>query len=175
MSGLVNLLSDELHARVNDDPLWRPYLADLDPVVSHAPFGVHLAIFVEPYLEHVLAGRKTVESRFSIRPQAPYRAVSPGDVLLLKRSGGPIVGLCRVSEAWFYRLDPATWSSIRRDFAEELCAQDPAFWEARAGAEYATLLRIVDVRRISALTFDKRDRRGWVVMRQRNHQSTLGF
>jgi len=175
MSGLVNLLSGELHARVNDDPLWRPYLADLDPVVPRAPFGVHLAIFVEPYLEHVLAGRKTVESRFSIRPQAPYRAVSPGDVLLLKHSGGPVVGLCRVTDAWFYRLDPATWSSIRRDFTEELCAQDPAFWEARARAEYATLLRVGDVRRIPALTCDKRDRRGWVVLRQRNVQATLGL
>jgi hypothetical protein len=175
MSTLTNILNGDLHARVNDDPLWRPYLADVSPVASRAAFGVHLAIFIEPYLEHVLAGRKTVEARFSIRPQVPYRAVSTGDVLLLKRSGGPVVGLCRVTDAWFYRLDPETWSSIRRDFTEELCAQDPGFWDARARAEYATLLRIGDVRRIAAVSCEKRDRRGWVVLRQRESQPTLGF
>ena len=67
--------------------------------------GVHLAIFVEPYLELVLAGKKTIESRFSANRCPPYNAVKKGDLLLLKRSGGPVVGVATVGQVWSYDLD----------------------------------------------------------------------
>jgi len=65
--------------------------------------GIHLAVLVEPYLSLILDGKKTIESRFSINRHAPFEQVQRGDVLILKRSSGPIEGLCTVSDAWFYR------------------------------------------------------------------------
>ncbi len=102
------------------------------------PVSLHLAVLVEPYLRFILGGRKTIESRFSVRPTPPYGRVDSGDVVLLKESGGPIVGAFTALSAWDYRLDPDSWAHLRREFAVALCAQD-GFWEERAAAEYATL------------------------------------
>ena len=130
-----------------------------------APFSLHLAIMVEPYLTLMLNGTKTVESRFSANRCAPYGRVEKGDVLLLKKSGGPVVGICMVTYRWFYHLDAASWQTIRRDFGKAICAQDPQFWQDRRDASYATLMRVRHVRAITPITFDKRARRGWVVLR----------
>lgn len=43
---------------------------------------IHLAILTEPYLEWILSGKKTVESRFSIHRVPPFGVVSPGDAFL---------------------------------------------------------------------------------------------
>jgi hypothetical protein len=85
--------------------------------------------------------------------------------ILLKESSGPILGLCRVSNVWFYSLNPNSWQHLRSEFAEALCAQDPDFWSQRAGASFATLMQIDYVRAIEPIPFPKQDRRGWVVLR----------
>jgi len=126
---------------------------------------MHLGIFVEPFLTYILSGQKTVESRFSARQVPPFGCVCAGDIILLKRSGGSIIGLCQVSNVWMYRLNASTWNGIRSEFAEAMCAQDPEFWQMRSRASYATLMRLADVVPIAPLAYPKRDRRGWVVIR----------
>lgn len=129
--------------------------------------GIHLAVFVEPFLGYLLDGTKTIESRFSVTRQAPYEKVCKGDILLVKRSSGPVVGLCRVGQVWFYNLDPDSWAYIRKHFARAICAQDPAFWTAREGASYATLLQVKNVLAIDPVSWPKRSRQGWVVVSPR--------
>ena len=124
----------------------------------------HLAILSEPYLEWILSGRKTIESRFSVNRVAPYGLVRPGDRLLLKRVSGPVLGLCAVSKVAFFELDEATRSRLRERYSKALCAEDPAFWRARERASYATLMYLEDVHRLAPIPCGKRDRRGWVVM-----------
>lgn len=169
MDGAV-LLNGDLHARLSSDPLWYPYLAPLSP--TYSPYGVHLAVFVEPYLGYVLDGTKTVESRFSQRSIPPYRVVSPGDVILLKQSGGPVVGVCRIADAWFYELNPSSWRDVR-GFAKALRVEGETFWDARADASYATLMRIEHPRTVAPLGCVKRDRRGWVVLHRPTDQAQL--
>jgi hypothetical protein len=135
--------------------------------------GIHLAVFVEPYLELVLNGKKTVESRFSVNRCPPYNAVKRGDLLLLKRSGGPIVGVATVGDVWSYHLDPGSWSLIRDRFADQLCITDPGFWASKQGAAYATLMRVERAAEIDPIPILKRDRRGWVVLRSDNQQQEL--
>lgn len=108
-------LADEVRSAVQGDLLWKEYLRQLASP-KQAGFALDLAIFVEPYLQFILEGRKTVESRSSARCGVPYKCVQKGDVVLLKRSGGPIVGLCRIADAWFYGLDPRSWDTIRKEF-----------------------------------------------------------
>ncbi|NVM29292.1 MAG: ASCH domain-containing protein [Candidatus Helarchaeota archaeon] len=136
-------------------------------------FLIHLAIFVEPYLKYILEGKKTVESRFSVNRIAPYKKVHRGDIVLLKRSGGPIVGLCMITDVWFYRLDPKTWLNIKKEFSQYLCVQDPSFWSARENASYATLMKLGHIIRIEPTIYKKRDRRGWVVLNSREKTSKL--
>jgi hypothetical protein len=165
-------LTVDLQAAILGDTFWEPYLSPLAAWDS-APFGVHLGILVEPYLQFVLEGRKTIESRFSARRCAPYMRVRRGDIVLLKRSGGPVVGICQIAHVWFYRLDPQSWRDIRTEFAQALCAQDPQFWKERESASFATLMRIEHVRSITPLPWTKRDRRGWVVLHSGHAQLGL--
>lgn len=126
--------------------------------------SLHLAVFVEPYLEWILHGRKTIESRFSMRRVAPYRVVCPGDLLALKQSGGCIVGVCRVANVQLFELNAANQEYIRHRYSVPLCAEDAAFWQARSRFRYATLIHLSDVSRVRPFACGKRDRRGWVVV-----------
>lgn len=156
----INDLMCRLRATLQQDRTLAAFYRD----VFDTARGVHLGVFVQPYLAYLLDGKKTVESRFSVNRCPPYRRVRPGDILLLKSAAGPIVGICRIEHVWFYTLDAATLQDIQARFTEELCAQDPAFWSQRARAAYATLMRVGDVRHIDSITITKRDRRGWVTL-----------
>jgi hypothetical protein len=128
--------------------------------------GIHLAVFVEPYLSLVLEGKKTIESRFSLNRQSPFERVFVGDILLLKRSSGPIEGLCLVSDSWFYRLKPETWLEIEK-FRRALCMDDSPFWLSKRKALYGSLMRVFCVERLDPISAAKLDPRGWVTLRER--------
>ena len=135
-----------------------------DSLNGHDAVGVHLAVFVEPYLSFLLHGQKTVESRFSINKHAPYEQVGNGDILVLKKSSGPVCGLCRITNVWFYRLDASSWLEIER-YAQALCMDGSVFWQKKRGASFATLMQVDAVRRLEEFDIDKDDPRSWVVVR----------
>lgn len=158
-----NVIHD-IYPKIEGNDIWESLLDEVISVDTSS-IGIHLAIFTEPYLGYILDGRKTVESRFGVKRIAPYGQVSTGDILLLKKTGGPIVGLCKVSNVWFYNLNPDSWKKLRKEFSVALCALDPEFWAQRELAAFATLMRINAVKSIRPVAFHKRDRRGWVVLR----------
>src|SRR5882757_5711201 len=90
----VHALLRQLQGKIADTPLFTTYDGILENTLTN---GIHLAVFVEPYLSFVLEGKKTVESRFSVNRHAPYEQVRSGDLIVLKKSSGPICGVCRVS------------------------------------------------------------------------------
>jgi hypothetical protein len=137
------------------------------------PNSIHLAVFIEPFLQFLLDGRKTVESRFSVHRRAPYGCVQSGDLVLIKESGGPVVAVAEISEVWYYQLDKRTWEVIRSRFAKQLCVDDPEFWESKASSYFATLMQIGRVEKLDPLVCSKRDRRGWVVLDSLERQSDL--
>jgi hypothetical protein len=162
-----------------DGPRWRnELLSSLRSMTTIGPYarafartdrqsptcGIHLAVLVEPYLSLILDGKKTIESRFSKNRHAPFEQVRSGDVVVLKRSSGPVEGLCTVSDAWFYRLNPDTWPDIER-YASALCMDDSNFWKQKRGASYASLMRIEQIVRVPDLEVRKLDPRAWVVLR----------
>ncbi len=153
-----------LRRAVRGDEFWEPSLKSLLND-SACPFTLHLAVLVNPWLQEILDGRKTVESRFSVFRCAPYGCVEAGDVILLKKSGGNIVGICQAAETRSYVLNPQSLCAIREEFSEAIGTQDAAFWNARARAKYATLVTVQNVRSVRPLPWRKSDRRGWVVIR----------
>lgn len=165
-------LASQLLAAVQGDDFWEDYL-DCMASQECLPFSVHLAVTREPFLELMLEGRKTVESRFSMNRCAPYGRVEHGDVVLLKETGGPIVGLCHVSRTWFYSLDPRSREAIRERFASTMCAESASFWTERKDKLFATLMRISRVRMINPIRFQKQDRRGWVILMESSKQLGL--
>ena len=124
--------------------------------------AVHLAVFVEPWLSWLLDGSKTVESRFSVRRMTPWQRVNPGDIILLKASSGPVVGICEVAETWFLDTTETPMPTIRRRFNEAI-GGDAEFWESVQHTRYVTLLRVRAPYTFTApIECPKRDRRGWV-------------
>lgn len=135
---------------------------------AESDIGVHVAVFVEPFLTAVLDGRKTMESRFALTRQPPYDCVDDGDLILLKRSGGPVVGIAEAGATRSYQLSPTIVRRLREQYADQLFACDDAFWSARKDKNYATLIEIKDRTEVDALSIPKRDRRGWVSYARRS-------
>jgi hypothetical protein len=126
---------------------------------------IHLAIFNEPYLTLVLERKKTLESRFSVKKIAPFHEVGVGDILVLKLSGGPIMGLATVaSAAYIYISQPRDLEEIAARYSSALCIDNSDFWEQRKNATYCTLLELRNIERFEIGGIPKRDRLGWVVL-----------
>ncbi len=163
-------LLDDLSENLEDDPYWEEDLTRL----LKSRVALHLAILHEPYLGLILEGKKTIETRLSVCRQAPYKQIAEDDVILLKKTSGPIVGLCRVSHAWFYELDQNTWRVIKDDYFKEILVKDQRFWERKKDASFASLIRVRDAHSLdSPVRISKRDRRAWVVLIRRNRNGVL--
>jgi hypothetical protein len=145
-----------------DKIFWRTRLERC--VAPRASNQVHLGIFNQPFLDLILSGRKTIETRFSRNRIDPYEAARKDDLLLLKQSSGPVVGLCLLDHPGYYELDEAARKLIPERFGEQICATNSKFWEERQHARYASLLPIKAVIAIEPFRVAKRDRRGWVVL-----------
>jgi hypothetical protein len=161
---------DAISTQFKVHPYWGPRFANF---LQTNKFLIHLAVFVEPFLQFVVEGTKTVESRFSVNRCAPYGAVRAGDLLLMKRSAGPIVAVAEVTQVWYYELDSDAWDTIRTRFGPSLQIKDPAFWERRRPSCFATLMGLGHVESISPISCAKRDRRGWVVLDRIERQRSL--
>ena len=139
---------------------------------STGNIGIHLAILVEPYLSYIMDGTKTIESRFSKNKVAPYKRVKKGDAILLKRSGGPIIGCCEVAEAMFFQIDPGVLLALKEEHGRQIRAPDE-FWKEKESSSYVTLLKIRGVVPVlPGIAIAKNDQRGWIVLRS-NPGATL--
>lgn len=154
----------DLIGRLDSHPFWPDYLAHAAAPPNRV--GLHLAIFAEPFLSLVLAGRKTVETRLSRNRCAPFGEVGEGDVILIKEVAGPIRGVGLAKTAWFFDLALEPLDRLKERFGAGICAGED-FWHARRGAAYATLIELAEAATIDPLSCDKRDRRGWVTLRSR--------
>ena len=171
-SGERREILERLSERLPSKSCWRQRVAT-QLRAPHLDVGVHLAIFIEPYLTAVLEGKKTIESRFAVTRRPPYECVEPNDYILLKRSGGPVTGLALAKSISFYRLSPAVLADIRRKFARQLFALDDGFWQARAEKLYATLIELEDPISIEPFSIEKRDRQGWVTYDRQSFRETV--
>lgn len=126
----------------------------------------HLAIIYAPYIDAILEGRKTVESRLSLTLRAPYGVVSPGDVIFLKERSGPVRGAATVERVeCFEDLTPARVRELRRRFSHAILGPD-AYWEEKRLSRYATFIWLTDMRAdIAPPVMPALYGRGWAVLR----------
>lgn len=164
MNSKRNSIVTILKKRLEDNEQWRTKL-------SKDNFGLHLAIFREPYLTYIMEGKKKIETRFAKRPCPPFERVSDGDVILLKPVGGQVTGICEVEKAWFYHLDPEAFAIIKDRFGKLICPADGSFWTERESKNVATLILVKNVLPLSGVRIEKRDRRGWVTFKEDNELS----
>ncbi|MFW6059224.1 MAG: ASCH domain-containing protein [Phycisphaeraceae bacterium] len=107
--------------------------------------ATHIAILQRPYLDLVLAGRKTLESRLTKTAQPPFGVVSPGDRIYLKRSGGPFAAIARAGDVHSYdNLTPTHIDKLRKRFNDRVRG-NADYWRMKRNARYATFIELHDV------------------------------
>ena len=128
----------------------------------------HLAIFTQPWLDLILDGSKTIDSRLTKVRCAPYGKISEGDVVYMKESVGLVKGQFTASKIETYEdLTPEILHNINSQYHSEIFV-DLGFegFKAKWGtARYATLIHITNVRTYkNPFPFPKRDRRAWILL-----------
>ena len=128
----------------------------------------HLALFSPGYIELILIGQKTIESRFSKIRCAPYGKIRQGDVIYMKEIGGPIKGVMRAGKIETFTnltnddiiLIDAT--NRRNIFCDWSFKSHLVRWH---DCKYATLIHVDDyIKCIEPSYYKNSSRMPWVVL-----------
>lgn len=124
----------------------------------------HLVILKRPYLEAILAGRKRIESRFTMTRRAHFGRVLRGDKLFLKESSGPVCGMATVASVKnFEGLTPKRMAELKRQYNHDIGGSNE-YWQAKSACGFGFLVWLKDVKRIEPVRIDKKDWRAWVLL-----------
>ena len=124
----------------------------------------HLVKLKKPFLDMILDGRKTIESRFTKFCREPWGQIDPGDELWLKESGGPVVGYAEVEKVRaFADLTPAKVRKIISRYATGI-GVGPEFAEQISYARYGLLVWLNQVRAITPFPVRGGTMQAWVVL-----------
>ncbi len=101
---------------------------------------IHVAVIAEPYVEHILQGRKRVELRLSVARQPWHGHVFAGERIYFKVRGGDIVGTAIVQRVHTYPIESAEdLEALRKELTEPALAP-PEFWEYKSDARHAVAI-----------------------------------
>lgn len=127
----------------------------------------HVAIVHPWVIEALLAGRKTIESRFSRDKRPPFGRVEAGQRIYFRTTGGGYAARARIAEAEC--LEGLTEARVAKIEAEHRSAigGDDAYWKSARRARCVTLVHLHDceaVGRGPSLDRQRGDRRAWFVL-----------
>jgi len=129
----------------------------------------HLVILRKPYLDAILTGRKTIESRFIKTKHSPFGKVAAGDKLFLKESSGPVCATATAAEAKsFENLTAGQIDEIKNRYNDCIGGSDE-YWQSIASCRFGVLVWLEDVRPIKPVQICKKDWRGWVVLTEKEN------
>ncbi|WP_026754766.1 hypothetical protein [Sediminibacter sp. Hel_I_10] len=159
-------LINKLIVLFNENDDWKLIKED---VLKNSGIGVHLAIFNEPFLSAILEERKTIESRFSVNRIDPFRKVYEKDIILIKESGGLIMGFFVAGRTEYWINNKLRLEQIKEKYNDKICASlDENFWQKRATSKYITLIEVKKVFTFNSFNIMKKDRTSWSVIKQAN-------
>jgi ASC-1-like (ASCH) protein len=129
----------------------------------------HLVILKKPYLNAILNGRKTIESRFAKTRPAAFGQVQSGDRLFLKVSSGPVCATATVAIVkYFENLTEAKILQIKQQYNEYIGGDDE-YWHSKLDSKSGLLAWLKDATPIEPVRINKKDWRAWVVLSAREH------
>jgi hypothetical protein len=137
--------------------------------------GLHLAVMTGPFLDMIIAGRKTVESRFHRQRRTPLFTAKPGDVVVFRQSGRPASVAAILGDTYYLDIAESGIDQIRATWAPRIGCDDDDFWAARADARWVSLLLLDSVFSIPPQPLHKRDRQAWVSYPCPQHVQTRGI
>lgn len=131
----------------------------------------HLAIMSKPTIEAILAGKKTIETRFSKHRIPPFGVVSLGDTIYMKPPGDEILGQFKVKRVFSYEgLTSTEVDKIFLEYGNQIGIgnneEDERYHQYKKESSFGTLIFITESERFitSPLKIKKSDMRGWVVL-----------
>lgn len=126
----------------------------------------HLVILKKKYLDLILSGNKTVESRFTHSRKEPFGRVAEGDRIFLKQSSGPVCAISTIG--WvetFESLTPAEIRAIKKEYNHLILGED-SYWREKSNCRFGVLVAVKEVEKIEPFSIDKKDWRAWVVLKE---------
>lgn len=126
--------------------------------------NTHLAILKKPYLDAIIDGSKTVESRLLKGRFPPFGHINPGDKLFFKQSSGPVRATATAAAVKsFENLTPAKIAEIKSKYNKYILGSNE-YWKSKSDSSFCVLVRIESVKLIKPVWIDKKDWRAWVVL-----------
>jgi ASC-1-like (ASCH) protein len=124
----------------------------------------HLVILKKPYLDAILAGRKTIESRFYQTKRKWLSQVNAGDRIFLKASSGPVMATATIAELKsFDNLTAPQITQLRQQYNQKILG-DQQYWRGKMNSRFGILVWLKDVCPITPRFIRKADWRAWVVL-----------
>ena len=134
----------------------------------------HLVILKKPYLDAILTGRKTIESRFTRTKHAPIGKVSAGDKLFLKLSSGPVCATATAASVKFFgNLSASQIFELKEQYNHYILG-DEQYWQSKMDCRFGLLVWLKNVQAIEPVKINKKDWRAWVVLTERENFGLLG-
>ena len=126
--------------------------------------NAHLVILRKEYVEAILKGRKTIESRFTMTRREYWKKILYGDRLFIKQSSGPVCATAEVMKVQYYEgLTAERIEQIKKKYNHLISGEDE-YWRSKKDCRYGVLVWLGKVEPIEPVRIDKRDWRAWVVL-----------
>jgi ASC-1-like (ASCH) protein len=124
----------------------------------------HLAILKKQYLDAILAGRKTIESRLYQTKQKWLSQINAGDKIFLKASSGAVMATAIVDKVKYYEnLTAGQILEMKKQYNQQILG-DEQYWREKTNSKFGILVWLKDVRPIPHQSIKKFDWRAWVVL-----------
>jgi len=106
---------------------------------------IHIAVLLKPYLDLVLDGTKTIESRLTRQACDPFEAVEVGETIYFKQSAGPYRAMAIAEHVLFERdLTPERVDQLYLQYNDHICGE-LRYWKSKRTANFCTLIWLRDV------------------------------
>lgn len=121
----------------------------------------HLAIMKKSwgFLEKILEGKKTIESRFYLSKYVPWDKVNKGDTIWFKNSGEPVIAKATVANVLQYEnLTNEKIDEMMRIYGQSIAGSDQIPTSETKyfnNKKYAILVFLSSVQRIKPFDIDK--------------------
>ena len=115
----------------------------------------HIAIMKKGFLEMIISGIKTIESRWSKRRIPPFHTVSEGDIIYFKLSSGQVCARATAGEVLYYdNLTPEKILGIIKEYGSQI-GIDASYAKNLEGKKYCTLIFLKNFEQIPSFQINK--------------------
>jgi len=131
----------------------------------------HLAILRQPFLDSILSGEKTIESRWYKFKKAPFGMIKKGEIVYFKEAGKNVSAKAEVEKALFFDgLDAEKIRQIIEKYGGRI-GIDFSYEEKVKDKKFCTLIFVKNVCKIAPFEIDKKgygNMAAWITLKNIN-------